>query len=128
MPEQNLENKENLKTCGPLDHRKSCLGAMLACVTESHRPPVIARLKTINADKSRVVQLQSCLHFPSPYMVIRVLRAPNVPPKERGCNLESGGSFNNRVLCRENSGSLAPGKSSMGSLGGEKANRSRTVV
>lgn len=45
--------------------------------------PVIASLKTMNTDKSMVVQLQSCLHFPSLYMAIKALRGPNVVGKGR---------------------------------------------
>lgn len=65
-------------------------------------PPVIAGLKTMSTDKSMVVQLQSCLRFPSPDMAIKALRGPNVVRKERHWNRESGGGFNNRLLCSEN--------------------------
>lgn len=53
------------------------------CSRPGHQPPVRAGLKTMGTDKSMVVQLQSCLHFPSPYMAIKALRGPNVALKGR---------------------------------------------
>jgi hypothetical protein len=61
-----------------MDHRENWSGswqgskvqeANMACWCHTQPlAPVIASLKTMNADKSMVVQLQSCLHFPFPFM------------------------------------------------------------
>lgn len=51
----------------------------LACLRQPGRqPPVTAGLKTMGTDKSMVVQLQSRLHFLSPYMAIKALWGPNM--------------------------------------------------
>lgn len=82
----------------------------------------------MNTDKSTVVQLQSCLHFPSPYMAIKALRGPNVVRKERHWNLESGGGFNNRLPYRENKVDPVSRQGLHRSHGVEKAAKSRTAA
>jgi len=44
-----------------------------ACAGPGISPPGTAGLKTMGTDKSMAVQLQSCLHFPSPYMARKAL-------------------------------------------------------
>lgn len=51
---------------------EGCLGSLARA--PGHQPPVTAGLKTMGTDKSMVVQLQSRLHPPSPYMAIKALR------------------------------------------------------